>query len=254
MCVCRRLYPARRLRHPHGPADPTTSTVRPNRRTSSNRPPTCAVPKLFEQCATLGDEVELLHDVHERVPPALALQLAKDLEPYRLFFLEDPLPPEEIGHFRDLRQHTQFRSPWGAVLEPAEYLPLIQERLIDFIRIHLSQIGGLDHGRAKSPRCASSSGCAPPGMDRATRRRSDTPPTWRWTWPAPTSGSRNSCPPAATHDVFPGSLVPRDGCLWANESPGWGIDVDEQLAAKFPFPDHPYNGAWPAIAAPMAAW
>src|SRR5207253_8631194 len=57
------------------------------------------VPKLFEFLRKqLGDEVELLHDMHERVPPILAIQLAKDLEPYHLFFLEDPLSPEDVGY------------------------------------------------------------------------------------------------------------------------------------------------------------
>ena len=52
-------------------------------------------------CApALGDEVELLHDIHERVPPIMAIGLAKDLEPYQLFFLEDPFAPEDNGYFR----------------------------------------------------------------------------------------------------------------------------------------------------------
>ena len=43
----------------------------------------------------LGDEVELCHDTHERLAPSMTVQLAKSLEPYRLFFLEDSLPPEQ---------------------------------------------------------------------------------------------------------------------------------------------------------------
>src|SRR3989441_6260941 len=67
------------------------------------------LPKLFEHLrAKLGDEVELLHDVHERVSPNQAINLCKDLEKYRLFFLEDPLPPEENEHFRLLRQQTSI--------------------------------------------------------------------------------------------------------------------------------------------------
>src|SRR6266513_3284469 len=64
------------------------------------------VPKLFEYLRVrLGDEVELLHDVHERVTLNQAINLCKALEPYRLFFLEDLLPPEDNDHFRLLRQH-----------------------------------------------------------------------------------------------------------------------------------------------------
>src|SRR5207248_3844747 len=72
------------------------------------------VPRLFEYLRKqLGDEVELLHDVHERVPPVLAYQLARDLEPYRLFFLEDPLSPEDNGYFAHLRQQTSTPLAMG---------------------------------------------------------------------------------------------------------------------------------------------
>ena len=65
------------------------------------------VPRLFEHLRSkLGDDVELLHDVHERVPPILAIQLAKDVESYRPFFLEDPFSPEDIGYFKHLRAQT----------------------------------------------------------------------------------------------------------------------------------------------------
>ena len=207
------------------------------------------IPELFERArTTLGDEIELLHDIHERVPPPLALQLAKQLEPYRLFFLEDPLPPEELGHFRYLRQHTHIPIAMGELFSnQAEYLPLIQERLIDFIRIHLSQIGGLSMARKVAALCEFF------GVRTAWHGPSDTSPIGHAANVAldlvsPNFGIQELMPSSsATQDVFPGTLVPRDGCLWANEAPGWGIEVDEQLAAKFPFPEHPYNGAWPAI-------
>lgn len=72
------------------------------------------VPKLFEHLrAQLGDDVELLHDVHERVPPIMAIKLAKDLEPYRLFFLEDPFGPEDVGYFEHLREQTSTPIAMG---------------------------------------------------------------------------------------------------------------------------------------------
>ena len=96
----------------------------------------------------LGDEVELLHDVHERITLNQAINLCKALEPYRLFFLEDPFPPEENDHFRLLRQQTSIPIAMGELFNTQhEYLPLIKERLIDFIRIHISQIGGLSPAR-----------------------------------------------------------------------------------------------------------
>ena len=207
------------------------------------------VPALFEQARTqLGDQVELLHDVHERIPPALALQVAKSLEPYRLFFLEDPLPPEEIGHFRHLRQHTHIPLAMGELFShPSEYVGLIQERLIDFIRIHLSQIGGLSMGRKVAALCEFF------GVRTAWHGPSDTSPVGHAANLAldlacHNFGIQELMPPGpATHDVFSGIPEVRDGCFWPNDRPGWGIDLDEQLAARFPLPEHPYNGAWPAI-------
>ncbi|MGA3078114.1 MAG: enolase C-terminal domain-like protein, partial [Bryobacteraceae bacterium] len=66
--------------------------------------------KLFEVCRQeLGDEVELLHDMHERLTPNQAVQFCKDAEKFKLFFLEDPLSPEDLAYFRQIRQ--QCASP-----------------------------------------------------------------------------------------------------------------------------------------------
>src|SRR5262245_14886087 len=107
------------------------------------------LPKFFEHLRTkLGDEVELLHDVHERVTLNEAINLCKSLESYRLFFLEDPFPPEDNDHFRLLRQQSSIPIAMGELFNTQhEYLPLIKDRLIDFIRIHISQIGGLSPAR-----------------------------------------------------------------------------------------------------------
>ena len=92
----------------------------------------------------LGDEVELLHDVHERVTPTQALQLCKDAERFRMFFIEDPLSPEDIGWFRLIRQQCTTPLAMGELFNsPHEWIPLVSERLIDYIRIHVSQAGGL---------------------------------------------------------------------------------------------------------------
>ena len=92
----------------------------------------------------LGDEIEILHDVHERVHPIQAVQLAKDMEKFRLFFLEDLLSPEDIEYFRMIRNQCSTQLSMGELFNsPHEWRPLIEGRLIDFIRIHASQAGGL---------------------------------------------------------------------------------------------------------------
>ena len=71
--------------------------------------------KLFEECRKqLGDEVELLHDVHERVSPNQAVQFLKDAEHFKMFFMEDPLSPEDIAYFRQIRSSAPRPSPWAS--------------------------------------------------------------------------------------------------------------------------------------------
>ena len=105
--------------------------------------------QLFEACRKeLGDEIELLHDVHERLNPIQAVRFAKDVEKFRLFFLEDVLAPEDIDYFRLIRKQCATQLAMGELFtHPLEWTPLISERLIDFIRIHPSFVGGLTPAR-----------------------------------------------------------------------------------------------------------
>jgi mannonate dehydratase len=104
---------------------------------------------LFERVRTdLGDKVELLHDIHERISLPQAISLCKALEQYEPYFIEDPIPPEDNDHFRILREQTRVPIAMGELFNTQhEYVPLIKDRLIDFIRIHISQIGGLSPAR-----------------------------------------------------------------------------------------------------------
>jgi mannonate dehydratase len=207
------------------------------------------VPRLFEHLrSSLGDEVELLHDVHERVPPIQAIGLARELERYNLFFLEDPFAPEDVGYFRTLRQQTATPIAMGELfVNQAEYVPLIRDRLIDFIRVHISDIGGLSMARKLAAYCEFF------GVRTAWHGPGDV---------SPVGHAANLQLDLACHnfgvqeqhvfderarEVFPGCPEIRDGYMWPNESPGLGIDIDEKLAAKYPFPEHPLNGAWSPV-------
>jgi mannonate dehydratase len=194
------------------------------------------VPRLFEFIRKqIGDKVELLHDMHERVPPILALQLAKDLEQYRLFFLEDPLSPEDVGYFAHLRQHTTTPLAMGELFNNVnEYLPLIAGRLIDFIRIHLSQIGGLTMARKVAALCEFF------GVRTAWHGPGDVSPVGHacnvhLDLAIPNFGIQEARDfTQAEQDVFPGCPTLRGGYYHANDQPGFGIDLDEQAAQRFP--------------------
>jgi mannonate dehydratase len=227
----------------YGVASKPTDAQGPNNRPQVWEPRAYVrtVPRLFEHLRKqLGNEVELLHDVHERVPPVLAYQLAKDLEPYRLFFLEDPLSPEDVGYFAHLRQQTSTPLAMGELFNnPNEWLPLVSGRLIDFIRIHLSQVGGLTVGRKVAAVCEFF------GVRTAWHGPGDVSPVGH----AANVHLDLACPnfgiqegrefTQAEQDVFPGCPELKNGYYHANDRPGLGIDLNEQLAAKFPITDEP---------------
>jgi mannonate dehydratase len=201
------------------------------------------LPKFFEHLRTkLGDEVELLHDVHERVTLNQGINLCKALEPYNLFFLEDPFPPEDNDHFRLLRQQTSIPIAMGELFNTQhEYLPLIKERLIDFIRIHISQIGGLSPARKVQALCEYF------GVRTAWHGPGDASPLAHAAQLALELASYNfgvhegSGFAKETAEVFAGSPEVKNGYMLANEKPGLGIEFDEKLAAKFPIPAGPPN-------------
>ena len=193
--------------------------------------------KMFEVCRQeLPEDLELLHDVHERVSPNQAVQFAKDLEKFRIFFMEDPLSPEDIAYFRQIRQQCATPIAMGELFNsPHEWQPLIQERLIDYIRCHLSQVGGFTPARKIAIMAELY------GVKTAWHGPGDVSPIGHMAnvtldVVSTNFGIQEYSPFSdRLQAIFKGCPVMKDGYLWVNESPGWGIEVDEKEAAKYPF-------------------
>ena len=226
-----------------GGAPAADEKVPVNRRTVVWEPAPYArlLPKLFEHLRKqLGDDVELLHDIHERVPPIIGMQLCRDLEQYRPFFIEDPVSPEDVGYFEKLRPLTSTPIAMGELFNnPNEFVPLIAGRLIDFIRIHISQVGGLTMARKIAQFCeffAVRTAWHGPGdvspVGHAANVHLDLA--------TPNFGIQEGREfTQAEQDVFPGCPVLRQGSFTVSDRPGLGIDLDETLARKFPITDDP---------------
>lgn len=205
-----------------------------------------AVPALFDRLRTnLGPELHLLHDVHERLNPIQALRLAKELEPYHLFFLEDLLAPEDLGWLPTIRGQCATPLAIGELFtNPAEYLPLIRDRLIDFVRCHISAIGGL------TPAWRLASAAELFGIRTAWHGPGDVSPIGHAAnlaldLAAPNFGIQELHRfNQAAMDVFPGCPTVRDGHLWPSDAPGLGVDLDEKLAARFPPVEPLVNDGW----------
>jgi mannonate dehydratase len=208
--------------------------------------------KMFEACRKeLGDEIELLHDVHERISPIQAVQFAKDVEKFRLFFLEDALSPEDISYFRMIRQQCSTPLAMGELFNsPHEWTPLISERLIDYMRMHVSQMGGVTPAR----KVAAIGEVF--GVKTAWHGPGDVSPIGHAAHLALDLACYNfgiqeySPFDERSREVFQGVPEMKNGYLYASEKPGWGIEVDEKAAAKFPYgamergERKTYNGGW----------
>ncbi len=208
------------------------------------RPYLNSTPKMFDHIRNkFGDTLELLHDIHERVEPIDAINLCKELERYHPFFIEDPLAPEANGYFRQLRQQCSTPIAMGELFNnPHEWTNLISERLIDFIRVHLSQIGGLTPARKLAALAESFQ------VRTAWHGPGDVSPVGHaanahldlavHNFGIQESVQFNN----ATQDVFPGTPAIKNGYMYVNEAPGLGVDINEDLAKKFPLPENP--GFW----------
>jgi mannonate dehydratase len=188
--------------------------------------------------AAVGKEVELLHDVHERLQPIHAVQFAKDVEQFKLYFLEDALAPEDIKWFETIRQQCSTPLAMGELFNhPREWQPLISGRLIDFVRMHISQMGGLTPARDVALFANMY------GIRTAWHGPGDTSPVGHAAnlhldvW-APNFGVQEWCRfPELVYEMFPGLPEVRNGYMYPNDNPGLGIDIDEKLATKYPCQD-----------------
>jgi mannonate dehydratase len=195
------------------------------------------IPKLFARLRDVyGDDLHLLHDTHHRLTPIEAARLGKDLEPFRLFWLEDPVPAELQEGYRLIRQHTTtpialgeiFNTIWDARL-------LMEEQLIDYIRVTSVHAGGVtglrrifDFASVYHIRTA----CHGP-MDVSPVAMGANAHIDLW---VPNFGIQEfSGYTPLMHEVFPHAWKQEGGYLHPGEAPGHGVDIDEALAAKHPY-------------------
>jgi mannonate dehydratase len=181
----------------------------------------------------LGFGVKLTHDVHEHLRPNMAVALAKLLEPYRLFFLEDVLPPEHIAYFRQIRQQCTTPQAMGELfVNTQEWLPLITERLIDFIRVRVSKVGGITPARKIAHLCE------PFGVQTAWQEGGNTDPVNLTASLHLDMASWNFGIQEENHfspeelEAFPGHPVLEGGYFYLSDKPGLGIDIDIDKAAQ----------------------
>jgi mannonate dehydratase len=195
------------------------------------------VPSLFARLREeFGPEPHLLHDVHHRLTPIEAARLGKALEPYHLFWMEDPVPAEVQDGFRLIRQHTTTPIAVGEVFSSIfDCRHLIQEQLIDYVRSTVVHAGGLTHLRkiahlAELYRvrtgCHGATDLSPICMAAALH----------FDLSVHNFGIQEYMRHTAeTDQVFPHAYSFADGYMHPGDAPGLGVDLDEDVAAQYPY-------------------
>ena len=195
------------------------------------------VPPLFERLRReVGFDVHLLHDVHHRLTPIEAARLGKSLEPYRLFWLEDPVPAENQAAFRTIRHHTTTPIAVGEVFNAIhDCQQLIEEELIDYIRMTVVHGGGISHlrkiaalGELHHVRTGShgATDLGPVSMAAALH----------FDLSVHNFGIQEYMRHTPETDaVFPHAYRFENGAMHPGDKPGLGVDIDEILAAQYPY-------------------
>src|SRR5690554_6644713 len=195
------------------------------------------VPRLFAAVRErFGDDLHILHDVHHRLTPIEAARLGKALEPYHLFWMEDCVPAENQEAFRLVRQHTTTPLAVGEVFNSIhDCRELIQNQWIDYIRMTLVHGGGITHVRRLADFASLYS--VRTGFHGAT----DLSPVsmgaaLHFDYWVPNFGiQEHMAHSEQMESVFSRAYEFDDGCFTPGETPGHGVDIDEALAAQYPY-------------------
>ena len=203
-----------------------------------------SVPKMFDVVRKrCGEDVQLLHDMHERVEPIDAINMIKKLEDYDPFFIEDPFSPENPKWFKLLRETSSVPIAMGELFNNQnEWKEPMVNQWFDFIRCHVSQIGGITPAM-KVARLGEWF-----NIRTAWHGPGDVSPVGHaanahidyaiWNFGIQESVNFNE----AMLEVFPGSPYVKNGYMYVNEAPGLGVDINETAAAKYPA--HFKPGEW----------
>ena len=209
--------------------------------------------KTFETFRTqMPEEIGLGCDVHSRINAKQAVQFCKDSEQFKLYFMEDVLSPEDSDWYRQIRQVCITPIAIGEMFtNPHEWQPLISERLIDYIRCHVSKTGGFTQGRKIAILAEQF------GVKTAWHGSMDMSPLMHMAHLhlALTSHNFGIHEYQAYNDpireMFQNILEIKGGYAWANDKPGWGIEVDEKAVTKFPFGALPSDKIIPNASKPV---
>jgi mannonate dehydratase len=210
------------------------------------------IPPVFEYVRSkVGLEPKLIHDVHSKLSGSNALLFSKKMEPVHMFFVEDLLPPEQVAWYKEVRQVCATPQAVGELFtNSAEYYPLIAERVINFIRTRVTAIGGITPAKKLAGLCEAF------GVKTAFQEGGENDPVnqlaaYHVDMSSTAFGIQEENHfPALVHEMLPGTAEIRKGYMYGSLRPGLGIDINEEMAAKYPLTEARNGGAYGTDRAP----
>jgi mannonate dehydratase len=196
------------------------------------------IPNLFKAAREkYGMDVELLHDVHSRLTPIEAAQLGKDLEPYRLMFLEDAVTAENQTGYESIRRHTTTPLAVGEVFNTIwDCMDLISNQWIDYIRVAATHGGGITPMRKLADFAALYH------VRMAPHGAPDLSPICLTAHAHLNIWANNfgiqefiGFGNESINQVFRHPLSVKDGYMYIDDKPGLGVDYNEELASQFEY-------------------
>ena len=186
---------------------------------------------------SIPKEMELACDMHGRYDLGTAKRVAKELEPFRLLWLEEPVPPENIDAMTDVRHSTSTPIACGENLYMRwGYRELLSKNAVDIIQPDFQKTGGLSEGRKianlaqtyylpVAPHCVVS----PIGMMSTAHLCASIPNflvcEWHWI----------NFPDLWKNWVKEGEIIQK-GYVSVTDKPGLGVEMNEEVARKAQIP------------------
>jgi mannonate dehydratase len=204
------------------------------------------IPAVFEYVRSkVGFAPKLLHDVHSKLTGTTAMLFSKKMEPFHMLFLEDVLPPEQVAWYREIRKVSATPQAVGEVFtNTAEFYPLITERVINYIRCRVTAIGGITAAKKLATLCEVF------GVKTAFQEGGENDPVNQLAaYHVDLSSSAFGIQeenhfPDVSKEILPGVAEIRKGYMYGTHRPGLGIDINEELAAKYPMTEARTGGAY----------
>ena len=178
----------------------------------------------------VGPDIQICLDVHTRLDTAHVISLCRDLEPYKPFFIEDPLRSENPGSYRTLARHVQLPIAAGEQwANKWAFREVIEEELIRYARVDLCNVGGLTEALKITHWCethfidivphnplgpVSAAACVALCMASTNVGVQEMPKR----------------PGSIDTDLFPEQIGWEDGYAFAKDRPGLGVEIDESVA------------------------